>query len=205
LRVAAAVLIVVLILAGAGFWDDLRGDERPRGFKGHLGALGDGRMTGGIVKMVAGGLAGMAAGVLVADTLVELVQVAGMVALSANLINLFDRAPGRAGKVGILFGAVGAGIAQGPVLPMAAPFLGASLAVLPLDLKEEAMLGDQGANPLGGLGGLVWALAVGEEARWLALAVLLFLNLASERWSFSQVIESAPALRRIDGWGRRDD
>ena len=75
-----------------------RGDERPRGFKGHLGAAG--AIHRRLVKLVAGAVCGTAAGALVSvggrdrrDRAVPLV------ALGANLVNLFDRAPGRAGKV----------------------------------------------------------------------------------------------------------
>ena len=34
-----AVAVIVVLLGAAGRWDDERGDERPRGFGGHLGAL----------------------------------------------------------------------------------------------------------------------------------------------------------------------
>ncbi|MDQ3941229.1 MAG: hypothetical protein M3238_07765, partial [Actinomycetota bacterium] len=40
--------LVVMALAGA--WDDFRGDERPRGFSGHLAAARSRSLTGGLVK-----------------------------------------------------------------------------------------------------------------------------------------------------------
>jgi UDP-GlcNAc:undecaprenyl-phosphate GlcNAc-1-phosphate transferase len=80
--------------------------------------------------------------------------------------------------------------------------LGPILAVWRFDLGERAMLGDAGANAMGALAGflLVW-----RSPLWLIVTlavVLLALNLASERWSFSAVIEKVGFLRWIDGLGR---
>ena len=64
------------------------------------------------------------------------------------------------------------------------------------------MLGDAGANPLGGVIGLGLALSLGETWRLLAIGVLVLLNLASEKWSFSKLIERSAPLRAFDMWGR---
>ena len=79
---------------------------------------------------------------------------------------------------------------------------GAALAGLPFDLREEGMLGDAGANALGAvvgtllLAGPMWLL-------WAAAALLVALQLASERVSFSRVIEANRVLRAADRLGRR--
>lgn len=193
---------VLLGLAAAGLWDDLRGDERPRGFSGHLGALRGGRVTGGLVKLAAGGATGLFAGAVVATDGWTIVMTGALVALSANLINLFDRAPGRAGKV--VVAAVPLALAAGSVdwLLVAAGSLGGLAAVTPADLSARGMLGDTGANPLGGLVGL--GLAGGPRpAQVAALVVLLAANLASERVSFGAVIHRTPWLRNLDLWGRK--
>jgi hypothetical protein len=201
MNVAVALLIVVMFAAGA--WDDTRGDERPRGFKGHLGALKGGRLTGGSVKLVAGGLAGLAAGRVLTPDLVTAVEVGAMVALTANLINLMDRAPGRAGKVALLLATplVLGGSAAWTVA--AAGALAALATCLPADLGARAMLGDAGANPIGALVGLGLAASLDETGRLVAIVLLVSLNLASERWSFSRLIETSPPLRAFDMWGRR--
>jgi UDP-N-acetylmuramyl pentapeptide phosphotransferase/UDP-N-acetylglucosamine-1-phosphate transferase len=190
----------------AGAFDDLRGDERPRGFKGHLRAAASLSLTGGLVKLAAGAAAGVVAGLLVADgaAIAEIAEVALLVALMANLVNLTDRAPGRAGKVSVVaavplvvFGDPEWGIA-------AAGLLGALAGCLSLDLSERAMLGDAGANPLGAVLGLGLGLALETTGRLAAIALLLLLNIASERWSFSRAIERVGWLRTLDDIGRTD-
>lgn len=201
-RVVISVLILLVGFGAAGAWDDRKGDERPRGFKGHLGALAKRQVTGGLVKLMVGAVAGLAAGSVMLDGIAGPLQVGLIAALAANLANLFDRAPGRAGKVCLLctlplviWGHSGWSLA-------AAGPLGALLAVMPFDLRERAMLGDAGANPLGAVVGIGAALSLGESGRWVLVIVLLVLNAASERWSFSAWIESSRVLSRIDRAGR---
>jgi UDP-N-acetylmuramyl pentapeptide phosphotransferase/UDP-N-acetylglucosamine-1-phosphate transferase len=202
----AALLLVVMFVAG--WWDDRRGDERPRGFAGHLSALRGGRMTGGVVKLVAGGGVGLGTAVVLLRGFqpFRFVVVSTLViALAANLMNLLDRAPGRAGK-SFLALALPLAVFGDPLWRIvAAGALGATAAILPLDLKAKGMLGDAGANPLGAVLGLGLVVAFGGSFRALVAlaAILLALNLASEKWSFSRVIEQTPWLARLDHLGRK--
>lgn len=204
-RIVLATLLLLVVFGIAGAWDDRKGDERPRGFGGHLRALRGGRITGGLVKLVAGGLAGLGAGALVFGNLEAVVQTGLIVALSANLVNLFDRAPGRAGKVALLLAAPLVIWGHGDWALAAAAALGALAALLPLDLAERGMLGDSGANPIGAVVGFGAVLSFGPGPRWILVAVLLLLNAASERWSFSRAIEAVPVLRSLDRAGRTSD
>jgi hypothetical protein len=80
--------------------------------------------------------------------------------------------------------------------------IGPVFAVWRYDLGERAMLGDAGANAMGALAGLLLARSA---PLWLLVAlavVLLRLNLASERVSFSSVIERVRVLRWFDDLGR---
>ena len=201
-----AVLAVVVVMWAAGSWDDRKGDERPRGFRGHLGALRSRSVTGGVLKIVAGVMAGAIASPLLpargASPLAHVAETILLVALSANLINLLDRAPGRAGKATLLI-ALPLAIFGEWFLP-AAPVYGALVYCLVPDLKERAMLGDAGANPLGAVLGVGLVAALDEPIRLVVIAVLLALNLASEKWSFSKAIEATPPLRWFDGLGRKD-
>jgi hypothetical protein len=86
--------------------------------------------------------------------------------------------------------------------PTAAAAVGASLGVLADDLDARSMLGDTGANTAGALVGLVLVERTGPLGRSVILAALTALTLASERVSFSAVIDRQPLLRQLDQWGR---
>jgi UDP-GlcNAc:undecaprenyl-phosphate/decaprenyl-phosphate GlcNAc-1-phosphate transferase len=195
----------VLAAAGAGAlgaYDDLSGSGDRRGFKGHLSALAQGQVTTGAAKIVGIGATGLLAGALVRDRLVDKVLAGAVVAGTANLVNLLDLRPGRAVKVGLLLG-VPVVVGSGPAAPAAAVACGAGAALLPEDLGERAMLGDAGANAMGavlGVAAVAWASRPGLVAR---VAALVALTLASEKVSFSKVIDQVGPLRALDQLGRR--
>ena len=203
-EVGAALALAFGAMAIAGSWDDRRGDERSRGFRGHLAELRRGRLSGGVVKILAGTIAGLGAGLLLwGDDLPRATATLLLVAGAANVVNLFDRAPGRAGKVVLVvalpimaLGHVAWGVG-------AAGALGALIASLPVDLAERAMLGDAGANPLGALVGLGLALSLQGWWLWAAVGVVLLLNAAAERWSFSRIIAATRLLDSFDRAGRK--
>jgi UDP-GlcNAc:undecaprenyl-phosphate/decaprenyl-phosphate GlcNAc-1-phosphate transferase len=137
---------------------------------------------------------------LVPHTAVDVVINAGLIAGGANLLNLFDLRPGRAIKVATASAALIA--AGGGAEAVAAP-LGAALALLPEDLGERAMLGDAGANALGAMLGAAAAVSLPRPARIGLLAGIVALTAASEKVSFTKVIERTPPLRWLDMLGRR--
>ena len=194
---------------GFGALDDLAGSGKRRGLKGHLGALRNGEVTTGTVKLAGLAATGLAGGLLLGGSRSDVVINTGLIAGGANLLNLFDLRPGRAIKVATLSaGLIAAGGAvTGPdrsagLSAVAAP-LGAGLALLPEDLGERAMLGDAGANALGAMLGAAAAQALNRPARAGLLAGIVALTVASEKISFTRVIESTPALRWLDMLGRR--
>ncbi|SNR86861.1 hypothetical protein SAMN06272737_13332 [Blastococcus mobilis] len=206
-RAAAALVGAVSGLVGG--YDDLAGarpeQARDKGFAGHLAALRAGRISAGAVKVAGIGAAAAAAAVLTRrgsgpGAIVDGVLSTGLVAGTANLVNLLDLRPGRAGKAGALVAAAGLGGAAGGLV--AGP-LGATLAVLPADLGEQVMLGDCGANAVGALLGLRLAALRGRASRAGLLAGVVALTLASEKVSFTKVIEATPGLRELDRLGRR--
>lgn len=202
----AGVLMLALGLALLGLLDDLAGSGDGRGFRGHLQALAQGRLTTGAVKLLGGGAIGLIAVAIVRpeDGLLELATDGALVALAANLGNLFDLAPGRAIKTGTLaFVVLAAATALDPRLAATAVICGAALALVFDDLRERLMLGDTGANVLGGALGL-GVVAVGSPVVRLAtLGVLAILNGGSEFVSFSRAIDRVPPLRVLDRLGRR--
>lgn len=213
-----ATVVVALGLGGLGLLDDLVGDRSTRGVRGHLGALLRGKPTTGSWKLVGGGAVALIAVGLdpdLHDEPARLLLAGALVALGANLGNLFDLAPGRTTKVATLTAlplviTAGAGelvapLDDGVVSITWAPLvvLGAAWALLPGELGERHMLGDTGANVVGGAVALLAALVLGTAAQVAVVVVLVILTLASERVSFSRVIASTPPLRWIDELGRR--
>jgi len=201
-RMGAAVALATGVMGAAGRLDDLHGDEGPRGFAGHLRAAVRGHVTGGALKILAGGIAGLMAGALVASG-PEVIVVGLLVALGANTFNLLDRAPGRAGKLWVLVALPVFVWGSSEWTVAAAGMGGALVAVLPADLRARGMLGDAGANPLGAVWGLGLASATGDTGRFIAIVLLVVLNAASERWSFSAAIDRVGWLRGLDQLGRK--
>jgi UDP-GlcNAc:undecaprenyl-phosphate/decaprenyl-phosphate GlcNAc-1-phosphate transferase len=199
------VLFAAFGFALLGLIDDLLAHGDDRGFRGHLRALREGRLTTGFLKLFGG--AGIAV-VLVASpgfaTGRRLLVDALLIALAANLANLFDRAPGRVIKVAIV-AYVPLAIALGPndIGVAIALVMGAAFGLLGDDLYERLMLGDTGANVIGAVLGLGVVIGLSETARLTVLIVVAALNIAAELVSFGAVIDRVPPLRAVDHWGRR--
>jgi hypothetical protein len=200
---------VAALGAGAfGALDDLAGDGSSKGLRGHLGAAARGELTTGAVKIAGLGLTGLLAAASAdrrrgdlrpVDTLVGGAVVAG----AANLVNLLDLRPGRALKATCVAALpLLAGRGSPASATTAAAALGASLGTLAPDLAGRAMLGDTGANAAGALVGTALVGRSGRGGRLVALALLTAATLASEKVSFTAVIESTPGLRELDAWGR---
>lgn len=201
----AAVLILALGLGLLGLLDDLAGEGESGGFSGHLRALRHGRFTTGSLKLFGG-----AAVAIVAvqgprsDSLGRVVLDAAVIALCANAANLFDRAPGRTVKVSLFAFLVLVAATGAPAELLAvAVVAGAAAGLLWPDLREQMMLGDVGANVLGGVIGLGVVIATAPTTRTIVLLGVLALNLASEAVSFSRVIDKVPPLRALDRAGRK--
>lgn len=201
------VLFAVFGFGLLGLIDDLIGDDRRTGFRGHVGALLRGEITTGFLKLFGG--TGVAI-VLVATpgfaTGRRLLVDAVLIALAANLANLLDRAPGRTIKAAFLaYVPLAILLGTGPVGLAIAPVMGAAFGLLGDDLRERLMLGDTGANVIGATLGLGVVLGRGEVSRWTALGVLIAANLAAEVWSFSTIIDRVPPLRWLDRLGQRPE
>jgi UDP-N-acetylmuramyl pentapeptide phosphotransferase/UDP-N-acetylglucosamine-1-phosphate transferase len=201
-RTAGAAAVAGLGSGAVGLYDDLVGgrpEHAAKGFRGHLSALREGRLTSGLVKIAGVGAAALvAAALLPKKRPVDVLLGAGVIAGAANLANLLDLRPGRAIKAGLIVGtplSARSGVASGT--------LGAAGALLPGDLNEEIMLGDAGANALGALLGTAFVARSGTAGRLAALAGLVALTAASEKVSFTQVIQRTPGLRELDELGRR--
>lgn len=209
-------LLALAGIGGLGLLDDLlephqRRAGRPvsKGLRGHLASLRSGRVTTGAAKALgipalallaaAGGPAPRGGAMVPVD--------AALTAGCANLANLLDLRPGRALKAVLPPAALLALTAgqderarSGARLAVAALLPGAL--ALPADLREHGMLGDAGANVLGAAVGAAATRTLPAPARLALLGGVVALTLASEKVSFSAVIDRTPALRALDRAGR---
>lgn len=204
-----------------GLLDDLGATGTSRGFKGHVRSILLGRLSTGAVKLLGGAMVAVVAASQLSSNQLSgsnvstlsakaanvgwLLLDAALIALSANVGNLFDRAPGRTIKVstlcfaGVVVGAVLAGdwLSLAPV----AVVIGAGLGLLIDDLREHTMLGDTGSNVLGAVVAIAVVAGASTTIRFVVFVVVLALNGAAEWVSFSRVIERTRPLRAADRAG----
>lgn len=146
------------------------------------------------------------------------------IALTGNFMNLMDLRPARASKVYIVLAVFSVvlillrtGLAAfalpadpGPALIALLILInliwlcGPILATFFFDAREKAMLGDAGSNAMGVLLGAFIIVHI-SSSWWLIgiyTALMLALNVLSEKVSFSRVIEHNKVLSRLDNLGR---
>jgi len=192
------VLLAMAVVYGAGLYDDLR-PASVHGLRTHFGELAHGRITSGIVKLVAALVASAVAAFGAGGRGWSLVLAIPLIAGVTNLLNLLDVAPGRALKFGFCF-AVGLLIAESS--PLAWASAGQTAALLPFDVRERGMLGDAGSNLLGFvLGYLLWR-RLSTVGMVVALAAVLVLHALAETVTFTRIIRATPPLRWFDDLGR---
>jgi UDP-GlcNAc:undecaprenyl-phosphate/decaprenyl-phosphate GlcNAc-1-phosphate transferase len=197
----------LLGIAFLGFLDDALGQGEaaatPRGWRGHWAALRAGRLSTGAIKAI--GAVALAAYVVSGQGLEGWRYAADVIllVLVTNLFNLLDLRPGRAEKALVLLGAALCLFAWTLVpIELLGIFAGPVLVGAWLTLGERAMLGDTGSNLIGAIAG-VWLLTVlGQDARLVALGIVLLLTVYGELRSISATIEKVPPLRWLDSIGR---
>lgn len=196
LRLTAAVLGY----GALGFIDDRWGTAEFKGLRGHLRALRQGRVTTGFLKAAGGAALALLLAFSLQLSWWSAIS-ALLIALSANLLNLLDLRPLRTLKG---FWLLSAGLlGAGP--PLLAQLWGLSLPYARLEARRRVMLGDTGANALGGALGVSAALLLPYWAQALAVTLLLGFHVWAEKHSLSRWIEARSWARRIDGWGWSTD
>ncbi len=197
----------VLGVALLGLLDDAlgRGSEAgtPRGWRGHVRALFEGRYSTGAVKAVGSlALAAYAVSGRGRESLDYVADLA-LLLLTTNLFNLLDLRPGRAEKVFIaLLAAVCLGNWTSVPLTLLGLFIGPVLVGAWFTLRERAMLGDSGSNLVGALAGVSLLVTLDDPARLIVLGVVAALNAYGEFRSLNAAIEGVPLLRHLDSLGR---
>jgi UDP-N-acetylmuramyl pentapeptide phosphotransferase/UDP-N-acetylglucosamine-1-phosphate transferase len=126
-----------------------------------------------------------------------------LTALSANLLNLLDLRPGRSIKSFLMLSFIYIWRVPGDAgILLLFPFWLASLVYLPWDLQGKGMLGDAGANVLGGVLGLAIVLTAPAAFQIGYMAVLVGIHVLAERVSFTKLISANYFLRFLDTLGR---
>ncbi len=200
-------LLWVVCVAGFGLLgliDDVWGDKKVKGLRGHLRCLiRDRRITTGLVKAVGGLLlAFWLARSLASDNLIRIGLMTLVIALSSNAMNLLDLRPGRAGGVFLcvaiiilvtLFRQAGTLFVPG-LLYIILP----ALLVWERDSRASVMMGDTGSAILGGTLGLSVCLYTNLPTQIVVCLLLIAFHVLTERRSLTQLIERSPLLKWLD-------
>lgn len=195
-------ILLVIGFAVLGLIDDLIGNKDSQGFKGHILTIFKGKLSTGGLKLFGGPLICFIALYPSVQSLGYKTIIVDVVAISliANLVNLFDLAPGRSLKISILSVVICVSIVS--QYEWQYGVLGILLVLLYLDLKEYMMIGDIGSNMIGALVGFNIVNIATLNQTYIIVAVAFALNLLSEFISFSKIINSFLPLRLLDTLGQ---
>jgi UDP-GlcNAc:undecaprenyl-phosphate GlcNAc-1-phosphate transferase len=209
---SALFLFIIVGMGFMGLLDDQMGTQHSKGFKGHfLVLIKSKQLTSGSFKAVFGATLALVFSIAVAlqsksvwwpwNLFINFL----LICLAANMINLFDLRPGRAGKIYLAAFLIILAFSKnleaylGLFLPVAAIVL----YYLPFDLRAEVMMGDVGANLLGASLGMMMAWMFSDFSKVVALVIMIALQLSAEKVSFTKIIERNVVLKFIDDIGRR--
>ena len=198
----ALYIFSIMAMFFAGALDDLIGNRNVSGLKGHFKSLFKGELTTGGFKALFGGFVGLVVSVCISSSIVDIIVNTLIIALSTNLMNLFDLRPGRAIKAYLVI-----------MIPIYITLTGYTkvfpLLILPnvlayfnTDLKARGMMGDTGSNVLGISIGVLMALGYGIKVRLAWLVFLVLMHLITEKFSLTKIIEKNKVLKFIDDLGR---
>ena len=198
----ALYIFSMMAMFFAGALDDLIGNRSVSGLKGHFKSLLKGELTTGGFKALFGGFVGLVVSVCISSSIVDIIVNTLIIALSTNLMNLFDLRPGRAIKAYLVI-----------MIPIYITLTGYTkvfpLLILPnvlayfnTDLKARGMMGDTGSNVLGISIGVLMALGYGIKVRLAWLVFLILMHLITEKFSLTKIIEKNRVLKFIDNLGR---
>lgn len=196
-------IFIISIIGITGLLDDICGNKNSQGFRDHFKSLINGKLTTGILKVIITILVSMLVLFeLEIYILSEIIINAGIIILMTNLLNLLDLRPARSIKAFFCM-AILLIIFNLYYAVYFLPFFFTLIFYLPFELKSKLMLGDSGANLLGTVLGFNTILMI--EDFYIKLIILLFLvilNVVSEKYSYSTIIQNNPLLSWIDQLGR---
>lgn len=205
---AISMLCLFLFIFGmmamffAGIIDDTIGNRDVSGLKGHFKSLFKGKLTTGGFKALFGGFVGLIISVSISKNIIDIIVNTLIIALSTNLMNLFDLRPGRAIKVYLVIMITIFVTLTGYIKILPLLVLPNVLAYFNFDLKAKAMMGDAGSNVLGISIGILMAFGYTLNVRVGWLVFLVLIHLLTEKFSLTKIIENNKVLNFIDRLGR---
>ena len=186
----------------AGILDDIIGNRDVSGLKGHFKSLLKGRLTTGGFKALFGGFVGLIISVAISKNITDIIVNTLIIALSTNLMNLFDLRPGRAIKAYLVVMIIIFVTLTGYIKILPLLILPNVLAYFNYDLKAKAMMGDTGSNVLGISIGTLMAFGYTLNVRLGWLVFLILIHIFTEKFSLTKIIEKNKVLNFIDRLGR---
>ena len=198
----ALYIFSMMAMFFAGALDDLIGNRNVSGLKGHFKSLFKGELTTGGFKALFGGFVGLVVSVCISSSIVDIIVNTLIIALSTNLMNLFDLRPGRAIKAYLVIMIPIYIALTGYIKALPLLILPNVLACFNTDLKARGMMGDTGSNVLGISIGVLMALGYGIKVRLAWLVFLILMHLITEKFSLTKIIEKNRVLKFIDNLGR---
>lgn len=199
-------LAVVASLALVGIVDDAVGDTTIKGIRGHMGELVKGRISTGGIKLIVTALLGLLISGYYHKSPLAWVIYSPLFSMSVNFINLMDLRPGRAIKAFLLLATVYIVLGGLQNIWVLIPVMAALPFYLKGEMEEKYMLGDAGANLLGGIAGLYALKSITLAPAAMIMVMLLLIHAVAEHRSLSEFIESIPVLRFIDRlWRAKTD
>ncbi|WP_245579449.1 glycosyl transferase family 4 [Halonatronum saccharophilum] len=197
------LMILILAMAFVGLLDDTIGSKDSQGFSGHFKRLiVEKRLTTGAIKAIFSLLIVLFINFYLGNNIVVIFIDTLLILLMANFINLLDLRPGRALKMS-LFLLIIIFVIGSRVRVLAIPIITIVAWTLPFDLRAEGMMGDVGANVLGGIIGFLVIIAFGLTFKLIILLALLAVHIYAEFYSLSRLIKRNKLLLYVDRLGRQ--
>ena len=178
------------------------GNRDVSGLKGHFKSLFKGKLTTGGFKALFGGFVGLIISVCISKNIADIIVNTLVIALSTNLMNLFDLRPGRAIKVYLVIMIAIFFTLTGYVQILPLLIIPNVLAYFNYDLKAKAMMGDTGSNVLGISIGILMVMGYTFKVRVSWLVFLVLIHILTEKFSLTKIIEKNKVLNFIDKLGR---
>ena len=201
------IMIYILIFASiamsfVGIIDDSLGNRGVTGLIGHFKALFKGSLTTGAFKALLGGFVGLTLAVTLSKSIPNIIVATLVVALSTNMMNLFDLRPGRAIKAYVILAIIiflASAKFNREVMMLIVP---AVLAYFYFDLRALTMMGDAGSNVLGVSIGVFIVSSFDLPVQLVSLVLLVAIHVLTEKFSLTKIIENNKFLNYVDKLGR---